>query len=133
RYAFMGYCPNPRVPTMPLHRRIALAGLLLSFALLAAADPTLGQAPVKGQPGIRKEGYVSGESRARVNEMRDGKLPFTNPKDLPGQREDLKKMAEFLVFRVTHEEFYNPPTATKGGEIRHPATDLTIQSILEDM
>src|SRR5687768_16324595 len=114
---------------MHILRRFAFTGLVLGLGFAALSDTTRGQAPAKKQAGVQKEGYVSGEARARVNEMRDGKRPFTNANDLPGYRNDLKQMAEHLVFRVTQDEYYHPPTTTKAGELRPPALDVTIQAV----
>ena len=64
--------------------------------------------------------------------MRDGKRPFTNKADREGYQRDLNQMADFLVFRLTHDEVYHPPTATKSGELRPPSIDQTVQSVLGD-
>jgi hypothetical protein len=128
------YCLLFRVITMCRSRRIVSAGLLLCCGILLFPDSTRGQAPVtKKSANIRKEGYVSGDARGRVNAMRDGKIQFNNPNTIEGYRRDLKQMAEFLAFRVTHDEYYKPTMETRTGELRPPAADSTIQYVLEDL
>ena len=119
---------------MHIPRRIALAGTLLTLTFAYHPSPSPGQAPAKAGDPFRKEGAISGAARSRVNEMRDGKLSFTNKADLERYRQDLREMAEHLVFQLTHEELYDhQQPINRRGELMPVANGTPAQLLFEEV
>lgn len=113
-------------------RMVSLCGLF-GLLMLGVVHSVPAQSSKPALKGLKKDTYVSGAARSRVNEMRDARRPFTNPAEAEANKRDLKELAEFLVFRVTDETYYRPPTVTKTGELRPVPVGTTVQDVIEDL
>lgn len=118
--------------TPPRSRRLAFA--LLAMGTLAIAQTAPGQNTGLKDPFQKKEPAVSGEVRGRVNEMRDGKRPFTKGEAEDANRKDLKNYAEFLIWRVTSKDVHSQLEPVKNELRPLNATDkVTMHALLVDL
>ncbi|MGL4423727.1 MAG: hypothetical protein ACRCZF_23925, partial [Gemmataceae bacterium] len=113
---------------MTWHRRLAKLSLAFGLLVLSTTTISLAQPPGKSKDPFRKEVYVPSDVRARANEMREGKRPFTTPSEKAANEKDLDQLAQFVVFRLTHKEFYAAPEPFKN-EIRPVSVDQTVHSL----
>lgn len=122
-----------------------LGMLVLGFGFVWLALPhhsTAAQPQGTLKDPYRKEAPRPGtEVNTAVTKMRDGELEVgINPKgpNGPKHQEYLKKMAEFLVFPVTHKEFYTTTIERKTPEGKKidlglPDRDKTLEGILFEL
>ncbi len=106
-----------------------------------SAQPLSAQPPGGIKDSYRKEApRPSSDVTSAMTEMRDGKIEIgINPKGPDGAKhqEYLKKTAEFLIFPVTHREFYSPSierrTESKRLELGLPDKDKTLEGVLYEL
>ncbi len=114
-----------RIPRLCLACPLAGALLILSIASGRASGQTL----IKQFEPYRKTAAEPGAARGRITEFQEGKVVLSKPTEA-----DLAvyaSMAQYLVNRVTHHEFYQAPNEATDLKPRPVAN--TVQELLNEL
>ncbi len=123
---------------MTKHRLRCLALFLSSFVpFIIAVGPASGQGSIDLRP-YRMEAKTTsgavlenlpGDMIIRMTELKDGKLRTRGPEEKANQ-ELFRQVAQFYVYKVTHDQFYS---GNDTGELKARNPDQTIDGVLAEL